>query len=147
MKRRLCAFEKRMEKLASFGKHKIAQRRCMWMKKYNGTMAQYVLYTRVMHCEICGDQLTDDNGGSKRCQDHCHNTGRMRGVLCNACNAAQGYLRSKENAMKMVEYFVRWEIIPTEPESTETTKIPDAYERLTLFDVLQPPLGPPLDET
>ena len=46
--------------------------------------------------------------------------------------------------MKMVEYFVKWEIMPVTPVSTETTEIPDAYESLTLFDFSNSPLEPPL---
>jgi hypothetical protein len=136
------AFEQRMFKLASFGQYKVTQRRCAWMWNYKGTMAQYIVYTRVTHCEICGSEL--NSGGSKRCQDHCHNTGQLRGVLCSRCNCAQGYLRTKENAMKMVEYFVKWEIMPVAPTTTETNEKPDAYEGFTLFDVSNSPLEPPL---
>ena len=139
------AFHQRMWKLSTFGKYKQTKRRGRWISKYSGTMAQYIAYTRVTHCDCCGDKLTDGgNGGSCRCQDHCHNTGSLRSVLCSACNTAQGLLRSVENAMKMVEYFVQWEIMPVTPVSTETTEIPDAYEGLTLFDVSNSPLEPPL---
>ena len=46
--------------------------------------------------------------------------------------------------MKMVEYFVKWEIMPVTPVTTETTEIPDEYEGSTLFDVSNSPLEPPL---
>lgn len=139
------AFEQRMWKMSTFGKYKETKRRCRWMFAYSGTMAQYIAYTRATHCDCCGDKLTDgSNGGSARCQDHCHNTGRLRSVLCSACNSAQGYLRSKENAMKMVEYFVKWEIMPVAPTTTETNEKPDEYEGFTLFDVSNSPLEPPL---
>jgi len=144
VKRQRMAFERRLDKLATFGQHKATQRKCMWLKKYKGQMSQYVAYLRVTHCEICCDKLTEDNRASKRCQDHCHVTGRLRGVLCNACNAAQGYLRSKENAVKMVEYFVKWEIMPVTQVNTETAEKPDEYEGSTLFDFEKPPLEPPL---
>lgn len=130
--------------MSTFGHHKVNQRRCNWMWNYKGTMAQYIAYTRATHCDCCGDKLTEDNGASKRCQDHCHVTGRIRAVLCNYCNLAQGYLRSKENAMKMVEYFVKWEIMPVTSPNTQTVEKPDEYEGLTLFDVSNSPLEPPL---
>jgi len=126
-----------------FNKGEELRARAAWLRQYKGTKAQYVAYTRTTHCEICGDRFTDV-GLSFRCQDHCHNTGQIRGVICNHCNTAQGLLRSVENAMKMVEYFVQWEIMPVTPVSTETTEIPDAYEGLTLFDVSNSPLEPPL---
>ena len=137
------AFEQRMWRMSTFGKHKFTERRCRWMCLYKGTMSQYIAYTRATHCDCCGDELTN-GGGSKRCQDHCHNTGQLRSVLCLSCNCAQGYLRSKENAMKMVEYFVKWEIMPVTSPNTQTVEKPDAYEGFTLFDVSSSPLEPPL---
>ena len=44
----------------------------------------------------------------------------------------------------MVEYFVRWEIMPVAPIITKTNEKPDAYEGFTLFDVSNSPLEPPL---
>ena len=144
MRKTRTAFEQKMFKIASFGQYEITQRRCAWMWNYKGTMSQYVAYTRLKHCQICGDEFKSGGTVQKRCQDHCHATGKIRGILCSRCNVAQGYLRTKENAMKMVEYFVQWEIMLVTPVSTETTEIPDAYEGLTLFDVSNPPLEPPL---
>ena len=136
-------FERRMAKLATFGRYKVTQARYIWHWRYNGTRAQYFAYTRATHCEICGQKLTDA-GSSMRSQDHCHNTGQIRGVLCLLCNTAQGHLRTRENAVKMVEYFVKWEIMPVAPTTTETNEKPDAYEGSTLFDFEKTPLESPL---
>jgi len=128
---------------ARFSKNEALRARANWLRQYKGTKDQYVAYLRTTHCELCGDRFTDE-GHSIRCQDHCHNTGRIRSVICNNCNIAQGLLRSLENAMKMVEYFVKWEIMPVAPINTETGEKPDAYEGSTLFDFEKPPLEPPL---
>ena len=128
---------------ARFSKNEALRARAHWLRQYKGTKAQYVAYLRTSHCEICGDRFTDE-GISTRCQDHCHNTGQIRSVLCSQCNLAQGLLRSVENAMKMVEYFVKWEIMPVAPIITKTNEKPDAYEGFTLFDVSNSPLEPPL---
>jgi len=39
-------------------------------------------------CGICGCDFTK----SKKCLDHCHDTGAYRGALCLQCNAALGKL-------------------------------------------------------
>jgi len=38
-------------------------------------------------CEICNKNLSAD---IDKCIDHCHNTGKVRGVLCKECNYGLG---------------------------------------------------------
>lgn len=38
-------------------------------------------------CAICREAFADN---APPCIDHCHDTGRVRGLLCRACNAALG---------------------------------------------------------
>ena len=45
-------------------------------------------------CGICG--IHQDDNRRTFSVDHCHKTGRVRGLLCNNCNAAVGLLQ--ENA-------------------------------------------------
>ena len=46
--------------------------------------------------------------------------------------------------MTLVEYFVKWEIMPVISPNTQTVEKPDEYEGFTLFDVPNSPLEPPL---
>jgi len=61
-------------------------------------------------CQICGS--TD-----KLCYDHCHTTGKFRGVLCRSCNSAIGLLGdTKESLYKAYKYL---KMIETKEETNE----------------------------
>ncbi len=50
-------------------------------------------------CEVCNTPMT------KRCIDHDHKTGKVRGVLCNNCNTSLGLLNdSVETLNKLIQY-------------------------------------------
>ena len=65
-------------------------------------------------CKICGTALAtkgiDLRQGAKRlsnepCVDHCHATGKVRGLLCFHCNTALGHVfDSPEILNKMIGY-------------------------------------------
>lgn len=41
----------------------------------------------------------------RMCVDHCHDTGRVRGLLCSGCNSAIGLFKESESAMaSAIEY-------------------------------------------
>ena len=53
-------------------------------------------------CDLCGTK------SGKLNIDHCHNSGRVRGVLCNACNLMIGWLeRAHANMDKIKSYLER----------------------------------------
>jgi hypothetical protein len=40
--------------------------------------------------------------------DHCHNTGIIRGLLCSACNKAEGLLKSDSNIIRALADYVEY---------------------------------------
>jgi hypothetical protein len=57
-------------------------------------------------CAVC--KMDETEKGSRYANlavDHCHATGRVRGLLCNACNRAAGFLQDNpETALRLASY-------------------------------------------
>lgn len=53
-------------------------------------------------CEVCGTKE------GKLCIDHCHDTRKVRGCLCDPCNKALGLLKNcPKNIRFMLDYITR----------------------------------------
>lgn len=86
--------------------HLRRKREAAYRRTYGVTLRDYeeLLKKQDGRCAICG---TDKPG--KRFKhfaiDHCHQTGEVRGLLCNCCNAALGYFGDDLNVLlKAVRY-------------------------------------------
>jgi hypothetical protein len=91
-------YQANKERLAEYGKrwraaNKDQDRNWRLAKNYNGfTPEQYqtMLQEQFGRCKICG---TDKPGGVSKGHlhiDHSHETGLVRGLLCNNCNTGLG---------------------------------------------------------
>ena len=71
------------------------------------------------NCAICKGR---DGVGKLRwkrilCVDHCHTTGRVRGLICSRCNTAIGMLRDNPAfARAVADYLERPPLAPPDPE-------------------------------
>jgi uncharacterized protein YmfQ (DUF2313 family) len=55
-------------------------------------------------CAICN---TDTPTGYNWHVDHCHTTGKVRGILCSKCNQGLGLFNDKENLLERAASYLR----------------------------------------
>lgn len=66
-------------------------------------------------CDLCGRK--PDGRWKKLNIDHCHKTGRFRGLLCFACNRAIGYFRDDPDLLRRAANYVQYrKMIPGEAD-------------------------------
>jgi hypothetical protein len=80
-------------------------------KSYNMTIEQYdeMLLKQNNCCGICKKHISEIISTKKFnfCVDHDHNTGRIRGLLCDKCNRGIGLLRDDINILiNAIEYLL-----------------------------------------
>jgi hypothetical protein len=84
------------------------RRKASLRAKYKISESDYMLLNEVQGglCAICGRKPS-----GKRpvlCIDHCHKTGRIRGLLCMNCNSGLGYFHDNpERMQKAARYLMR----------------------------------------
>lgn len=77
-------------------KHRIA--------KYKLTTEQYteMLLDQDNQCKVCLEHFV-----KTPCVDHCHTTGRIRGLLCNLCNVGLGAFLDSPKRLKQATQYLR----------------------------------------
>ncbi len=55
-------------------------------------------------CEICGTQRPKHK---RLCIDHCHTTGKVRGLLCDMCNKMLGHVNDNVNTLENAINYLR----------------------------------------
>lgn len=91
-------------------KYKEKVRRTKWKQQgINITYEQYLeLFLKQNgSCAICGSTVNQFDKGM--CVDHCHNTNKVRGLLCTSCNRGIGSLKDNiqllQNAISYLEKY------------------------------------------
>ena len=82
----------------------ISSRNKQLKKRYNITIDDYdrMLQEQKGVCAICHKPETSENqyGIKRLCVDHCHKSGKVRGLLCFSCNSMLGF--SKDSYVILV---------------------------------------------
>lgn len=87
-------------------KNKIKSQELHLKNTYNLTVDEYnkIFQDQNGCCKICGKHQTEFK--AKLAVDHCHKTGKIRGLLCNNCNRGIGHLKESilllKNAIKYI---------------------------------------------
>ena len=64
---------------------------------------QAMLAAQDHRCALCGDEgfvMNTDRHRMKLVVDHCHSTGKVRGLLCHNCNRALGLFKDNIETMR-----------------------------------------------
>ena len=89
--------------------------------KYGITEECYAKLLAEQHgrCAICN---TDKPTGKWKvfAVDHCHHTGKVRGLLCNECNRGMGLLRDSAELLEKAAAYLRKHKIITKEERDES---------------------------
>lgn len=75
-------------------------------RKYNLSIKEYetLIESQNNSCKICGIHAKNNIKG-KLYIDHCHTTGKVRGLLCMKCNSALGLLNDDKTLVQnLIEY-------------------------------------------
>src|SRR5690606_5587543 len=77
----------------------IINKRASLLREYGITLDDYfaMLERQGGVCAICHQECQTRNSLAV---DHCHETGRVRGLLCNRCNRALGLLRDDPEVIR-----------------------------------------------
>jgi hypothetical protein len=83
---------------------KLKQRIHHFKSKYGITLEQYdvLMSSQYGRCPICSVELATTNADL----DHCHATGRVRGILCHNCNVAIGLLKDNADLCKAASAYL-----------------------------------------
>lgn len=81
------------------------------LSRYNLTLEQYeqMLIDQNYKCAICGSTDNKSSQHNSFMVDHCHETGEVRGLLCNLCNSVLGKARDDVKILrKSIEYLEKY---------------------------------------
>lgn len=97
---------------SGYGRRSSAKNRDAHLRhRYGISLDEYMVLLAAQGgcCAVCREPPTSANTrahwNNKLCVDHCHNSGKVRALLCNDCNLAVGYTKNRRTALAVAEYF------------------------------------------
>lgn len=95
--------EKTLKRLQNWRETNPSRYKSQWLSRYGICHEDFVTMLNEQNgvCAICRQP---EPTGRNLAVDHCHDTGKVRGLLCFGCNTALGRLNTEDLLMKAVEY-------------------------------------------
>ena len=99
-----------IKRTVQYNKDNSSSVRSQYLKRQYGlTFEEFdaMLSSQENACAICGTKQPSKNRGRTRRfhVDHCHKTGKVRGLLCKSCNIALGEIEDNIHTLKsMIQY-------------------------------------------
>lgn len=87
--------------------HKRRTRNSNLKRKFGITLDDYedMLFAQGGRCLIC--DIYDRELTKELCVDHNHETGKIRGLLCNRCNTLVGFLEKNKDLLSMAFNYIK----------------------------------------
>ena len=117
---------KNREHLREYGKTRYREKIDKWaqhiLRKYNLTPTDYdaLLQRQGSACAICGEGNPHNKQGRFNI-DHCHKTGRVRGLLCWRCNVAIGKMMDDPHRLRMAATYLEQSLPSRHKRSSKRT--------------------------
>lgn len=88
-------------------KDKATRRAWQLRTRYGMTVEQFdeMLAAQDARCKICRSE--DPKGHGRWHVDHCHTTGKVRGILCSDCNTALGLVCDSPTTLVRAAHYLR----------------------------------------
>lgn len=79
-----------------------------WLRRYGTTRDWYnnKLEEQGGTCAICGTSEVQRKGHTHFHIDHCHGTGKVRGLLCDLCNRGLGYFKDNRELLRTAALYL-----------------------------------------
>jgi len=96
-KNKICAYSRKWHK-----ENPRAVKSSKLKQAYGMTVEEYdkMVLDQDNRCKICGSENTNNKTQTRLCVDHCHTTGKIRGLLCDNCNKSLGLMRDDPEVLK-----------------------------------------------
>lgn len=94
--------------LKNYDQNRNIQKNCTLKRYYGITLEEYdlLLEKQGYKCAICGIDKAENV--KSFAVDHCHKTGKVRGLLCHKCNIGLGHFDDSSNLLiKAVSYLTK----------------------------------------